>query len=280
MTSVALLANDAPGLRVAEYLASRGDRIERLYLHAEEQRKLGDEIVAASGCPPERVFEAVALKDPAHVTGLREANIEWIVLVYWTHLISADVIACVRRGTVNFHPALLPVNRGWYPHVHSILDGTPTGVTLHAVDPSADTGPVWAQRPVPLSPYDTAFTIYNRLQDEIVDLFREAWPKIVAGELVPTAQDESEAVYHRKSEIVELDELDLDAVMPVRDVINRLRARSFGSRGFAWYKENGERVYVNVRLGKNPAMDKVKPDDRGRHPGPRGDAGGPGHPRR
>jgi methionyl-tRNA formyltransferase len=63
-------------------------------------------------------------------------------------------------------------------------------------------------------------------------------------------------VYHDRSEVDALDQLRLDDVMRVGDVIDRLRARSFGSRGFAWYEVDGERVYVNVRLGRTSAMDE------------------------
>lgn len=256
IATVALLANDLPGLRVAEYLRERGDEIVALYLHAPERRRLGDEIVAASGCGRAAVHDAADLGDPEHVSALAALAPDFIVTVYWAHLISTGVIAAARRGTVNFHPALLPINRGWYPHVHSIVDGSPTGVTLHAVDAGADTGPVWAQREVPLRPHDTAGTIYTRLKDEIVALFRETWPAIVAGELEPVPQDHSRAVYHARDEVDALDELCLDDVMRVGDVIDRLRARSHGARGFAWYEVDGERVYVNVRLGRSPAMDE------------------------
>lgn len=226
-----------------------------LYLHAPPRRKLGDEIVAATGCPPHAVHDAAALRDREHVAELTALRPDFVVTVYWAYLVSTDVIAAARRGTVNFHPALLPINRGWYPHVHSILDGSPTGVTLHAVDATADTGPIWAQRKVPLTRYDTAGTIYERLQTEIVSLFREVWPAIVAGDLLPVPQDDRGAVYHEKSEIDALDELRLDDVMRVGDVIDRLRARSFGSRGFAWFEVDGERVYANIRLGRSPTLE-------------------------
>jgi methionyl-tRNA formyltransferase len=256
IATVALLANDLPGLRVAEYLRDRGDEIVALYLHAPERRRLGEEIVAASGCAPASVHDGADLHDASHVAALAALGPDFVVTVYWAHLISTDVIAAARRGTVNFHPAPLPVNRGWYPHVHSILDGSPTGVTLHAVDAGADTGPIWAQREVPLEPTDTAGTIYARLQDEIVALFRETWPAIVAGELEPVPQDHSRAVYHERSEVDALDELHLDDMMRVGDVIDRLRARSHGARGFAWYEVDGERIYVNVRLARSPEMDE------------------------
>ena len=106
-----------------------------------------------------------------------------------------------KNRCVNFHRALLPINRGWYPHVHSILDGTPTGVTLHLVDENADTGPILVQKEVQLEPIDTADSIYHKLQNEIVLMFKENWIKIKNHEITPTSQDESKSIYHKKSEI-------------------------------------------------------------------------------
>ena len=66
------------------------------------------------------------------------------------------------------------------------------------------------------------------------------------------AQDESKASFHRKAEVDEFDELDLDKTMKIRDVINLLRARSFGDKGFAYFFEKGIKVHVNLRLGPTP----------------------------
>ena len=252
---IILMANDTPGLEVCRYLVGRGDTIARLYLHAPKGQKRAEDIVAVSGCADADVMPAELLRDGGHVAELAALGVDWIITVYWAHLISQAVIDAARKGTVNFHPALLPINRGWYPHVHSLIDGSPTGVTIHSIDASADTGPVWAQKKVEVSPYDTAYTIYNRLQDEIVELFRQYWPSIASGELRPTPQDESLAVYHGKKEIESLDAMDPDATMRVRDVINLLRARTFGDRGFAYYDESGRRVYVNVRLSDSPVFE-------------------------
>ena len=48
--------------------------------------------------------------------------------------------------TINFHPSLLPSYRGWYPHVHNIIDKTQCGVTLHELNEGADTGKIWIQK--------------------------------------------------------------------------------------------------------------------------------------
>jgi methionyl-tRNA formyltransferase len=82
---------------------------------------------------------------------------------------------------VNLHISLLPYNRGADPNLWSVLDDTPSGVTIHYIDPGVDTGDLIAQREVPLADDDTFATSYARLQDTMVTLFQEHWASIAAG---------------------------------------------------------------------------------------------------
>ena len=135
---------------------------------------------------------------------------------------------------MNFHPALLPVNRGWYPHVHSLLDGSPAGVTLHQITEGADQGDIWVQKEVAIENKDTSKDLYLKLQKEIVDLFMDSWEDIATGRMNPTKQIESNAIYHSKDEIVDLDKIDLKRKLYFEDFLKILKARSFGDSGFAY----------------------------------------------
>ena len=64
----------------------------------------------------------------------------------------------------------------------------------------------------------------------------------------PFKQANSSAVYHKKNELEKLDQLNLDEKIRVKDLINLLRARSFGDSGFAFYNENEKKVFLNLRL--------------------------------
>jgi methionyl-tRNA formyltransferase len=82
---------------------------------------------------------------------------------------------------VNLHISLLPYNRGADPNLWSVLEDTPSGVSIHYIDAGVDTGDLIAQREVPPARDDTFATSYARLQGAIVDLFRECWASIAAG---------------------------------------------------------------------------------------------------
>jgi methionyl-tRNA formyltransferase len=243
--NIILMADGIVGLEVTKKLVASGEKIVRLYLHDNGVAKLAEEIKIASEC--KEVFNRSSLQNQNHIDDLRHIGADFIITVYWAHLLSPEVISCA-VDTLNFHPALLPINRGWFPHVHSILDGSSLGVTLHRIENAADTGPIWVQKEVQLSPYDTAKTIYDRLQNEMIEIFNNNWPDIKSGKITPKNQRNDGACYHKKSEIAELDELDIDTIMPVRELINILRARSFGDLGFAFYEENGARVYLKISL--------------------------------
>jgi phosphoribosylglycinamide formyltransferase-1 len=70
---------------------------------------------------------------------------------------------------VNIHPALLPAfgGKGMYgEHVHrAVLDygAKVSGCTVHFVDEDYDTGPVIAQRAVPVAENDTPETLAARI---------------------------------------------------------------------------------------------------------------------
>lgn len=61
-------------------------------------------------------------------------------------ILSPEILAIPREGTVNAHPALLPWVRGNGAVENSILLGVPLGCTAFWVDPGIDTGRVIARR--------------------------------------------------------------------------------------------------------------------------------------
>ena len=71
-------------------------------------------------------------------------------------------------------------------------------------------------------------------------------------------QDNSEGIYHKKKELDHLDHLDLDNQIRIKDLINILRARSFGDLGFAFYHDNGEKVFLNLRLSDSIHFNRGK----------------------
>ena len=248
MAQVILFANGNPGLSIARFLVDQGEKIRNVYYYGDEKYKnaLAKALNVDSSVPllwtefkrEEKLLDLV--NDPA----------DFMIAVYWPYLLRGEELK-VARDSVNFHPAFLPINRGWYPHVHSIIDGTLTGVTLHRIASGADTGEIWTQEKVELLSTDTASDIYFRLQNQIIRLFKENWPAIRDGEMSPFPQDESVAIYRKKSDIDKLDQINLEAPTTARELINILRSRTFLNNGYAYFiDDEGAKIRIAISLVK------------------------------
>jgi methionyl-tRNA formyltransferase len=120
----------------------------------------------------------------------------------------------------------------------------------------ADSGDLWAQRTVRVQSTDTALDLYKRLQVEITALFKETWPAIVEGTAKPTPQKHKLATYKSKSLIDNLDQINLKQVSTAGEVIQLLKARTFGGYGFAhFFDGEGEKVYVRIQLSKSKVFE-------------------------
>lgn len=81
----------------------------------------------------------------------READL--VVLAGYMQLLSPAFVARFRNRVVNIHPALLPSFPGLDAIGQALAAGVETtGVTVHFVDEGVDTGPVIAQREIPVPP--------------------------------------------------------------------------------------------------------------------------------
>jgi methionyl-tRNA formyltransferase len=114
----------------------------------------------------------------------------------YRHILRAPVLAAAPDRFVNLHIALLPYNRGADPTLWSVLESTPSGVTIHHIDAGVDTGDVIAQRAVPLAGDDTLASAYARLQSAMATLFAETWPAI-AGGTAPRSPQPAGGTTHR-----------------------------------------------------------------------------------
>ena len=165
------------------------------------------------------------------------------------YLLKPEFLDRFPRGCINVHPGMLPYNRGAYPNVWSIIEGTPSGVTVHYIDEGIDTGDVISQREVPAGPTDTGESLYRRLEIAAVSLFADTWPEIAAGNAPRTPQSgDGPGTEHRVRDVETLDEIDLDAEYKAGKLIDVLRARTFPPYSGAYFMDNGEKIYMCLHL--------------------------------
>ena len=249
MRRVALFANGKVGIDIAHYLR-REDEVILLFVSG-QYPEIDAEILAVFGGQESLRTYTGDLRSELNsfIQLIQDLEIDTIITVYWPFLVPIEVIRLCDL-TVNFHPALLPLNRGWYPHVHNILDGSPAGVTLHELTENADEGRIWAQERVEVYAWDCAGDLYSRLQKKITELFLENWVLIKSRQLKPRQQLTENSSYHSKREISSLDAIDLQRPTTARELINQLRARTFGETGYAYFEESGAKIRIRIILSK------------------------------
>jgi phosphoribosylglycinamide formyltransferase-1 len=80
-------------------------------------------------------------------------NPDLVVLAGFMKVLPQGFVSALSPNLINMHPSLLPA----FPGAHAVRDAlsagaSTTGATVHIVDSGVDTGPVLAQREVPVAP--------------------------------------------------------------------------------------------------------------------------------
>lgn len=105
---------------------------------------------------------------------LVDAQVELVVLAGYMRMIKAPLLEAFPNRIINIHPSLLPQFPGLQAWRQAIDAGaSESGCTVHLVDGGMDTGPIIAQRKVPVLPGDTAETLHARIQVEEHILYPE-----------------------------------------------------------------------------------------------------------
>ncbi|MCK6461565.1 MAG: methionyl-tRNA formyltransferase, partial [Planctomycetes bacterium] len=136
---------------------------------------------------------------PESLARLRAVAADLFVVAQYGQILSEELLAIPRLGTINVHASLLPRHRGATPVAAAILAGDrETGVTIQRTVFRLDAGPILAARRVPLGPEEDAEALTARLARiggevlvEVVRGFASGRPP------AETPQDEALATYCR-----------------------------------------------------------------------------------
>ena len=121
---------------------------------------------------------------------------EMIFSFYYRHMIPEEILGIPPQGAYNLHGSLLPAYRGRCPVNWVLVHGeAQTGVTLHHMVKKADAGDIVGRRIVPISPEDTAFTLYGKLCDASGILLDGLLPLMKIGQAPRIPQDISLGSY-------------------------------------------------------------------------------------
>ena len=198
------------------------------------------------------VIAGKSFREADGISRLGDQHLDYMISIHFPYIVPQEVLDLPRIGTLNLHPAFLPYNRGWHTPSWAIVDGTPYGATLHWMDAGVDTGDIAMQRQVAVRPGDTADSLYQRVLDAELDLFRDAIPAIATNEL-PRIPQVEEGTEHRKSDLAPYQALDLKQSQTVGETLKQLRALTTNSWGeAACFEEDGIVYRIRVEMQAEP----------------------------
>jgi methionyl-tRNA formyltransferase len=168
------------------------------------------------------LMQPVSLRDPDFRQEMAELRPEVTVLVAYGEYVPPSLLDLPRRGSVNLHPSLLPRWRGSTPIQSAILEGDlDTGVSIILMDRGLDTGPVLAQRRVPIEAEETTPQLSGRLAEVGAGLLGETLPLWLRGAIEPRPQGDEGVTLTR--ELKKEDGL-IDWGRPAEEIARRVRA--------------------------------------------------------
>jgi methionyl-tRNA formyltransferase len=159
---------------------------------------------------------------PESVEQLQALEPDVFVIAAYGQILRQRVLDLPSRGTLNVHASLLPRHRGASPITAAILAGDEVaGVTLMEMVRKLDAGPMIAKVELPITPFDTAGSLEQRLANAGSALLSDTLAAWYEHRLVPEPQDESLVTYAPQ---IRREDARLDWSLPALDVWRRVRA--------------------------------------------------------
>jgi methionyl-tRNA formyltransferase len=130
------------------------------------------------------------------ISEINNLSPDLILSVGWRRLIPNSIFQIPKFGTINMHEALLPQYRGFAPINWVLINGeNSTGITLHYIDETADTGDILLQKSVIISKNDTAYSLFNKLLKLVSSMILDLLKKIDEKSLSPIPQKRTDGFF-------------------------------------------------------------------------------------
>jgi len=136
---------------------------------------------------------------PSRISDLRSTiyeNVDLIVVIAYSQIIPKKILNAPKYGVINVHGSLLPVCRGAACIQWPIINGDKkTGVTIMKMDKGLDTGPILAQKSIPIKSNDTTGSLFEKISKLGAEILIPTLKDYISGKIKPIAQDETKANY-------------------------------------------------------------------------------------
>jgi len=138
------------------------------------------------GIPAVRVPDVNA---PPFLETMTKLGVDVVVSAFFDQIFGHALLALPQRGAYNVHISPLPAHRGPMPVIQGCLDDPPQcGVTVHAIEPGIDTGPIVARETWHIPAGMTVLAAMEHLQMRGAEMLDRILPDIATGRAPLTPQ--------------------------------------------------------------------------------------------
>ncbi len=142
------------------------------------------------------VIQSSNVNAPNVVSRLSALELDYLAIIGWSQIGGRELLSCAAQGTIGYHPAALPQNRGRAVIPWTIIQGLQTtGSTLFWIDEGVDSGDVLAQLTFPVAPDETASSLYQKHMDALTRMLADVSPMLAARTAPRYPQDHSQGTY-------------------------------------------------------------------------------------
>jgi len=215
-----------------------------VFTHADDAHETGwfRSVPKLAGQHGISVYTPESLKDPQWEALVRELQPDVLLSLYYRNMIPERIFGQAKKGAYNMHGSYLPRYRGRAPLNWAIIHGEDhTGVSLHVMEKSADTGDIVDQEKVPIGPRETAGALTGRVRDAAVRVLGRQLAALLAGNPKKTPQNHALATYFGKRTP---EDGRIDWAKPSQDIFNLVRALTRPFPGAFAQTMGGERLNV------------------------------------
>jgi methionyl-tRNA formyltransferase len=194
---IAIIGQQDFGKAVLEAFLARGDTVAGVFVAPEKEGAKPDPMKLAAQEKGLKVFQFPSLKSSEATKAMKELDADIGIMAFVLQFAPQEFVKIPKKGTIQYHPSLLPKYRGPSSINWPIIRGdTKTGLSVFRPNDGLDEGPLILQKETPLSPDDTLGSVYfDRLFPMGVAAMIEAADLVMAGKHRETVQDEARASY-------------------------------------------------------------------------------------
>jgi methionyl-tRNA formyltransferase len=229
------------GEAVLKALVDRSEDIIAVYCAPDRDGRPDDPIKTLALEHDLPVYQPKSFKDPEVWEECRALKPDLGVMAYVTKFVPEEFLYIPNKGTIQYHPSLLPLHRGPSSINWPIIMGSKkTGLSIFWPDNGLDTGPILMQKETEISDTDTLGSVYfDRLFPMGVEAMIESVDLVRDGKAPKIKQDETKATYESWCRA---DDVEIDWSKPVDEVYALIRGAN--PQPGAWTKHNGKTLQI------------------------------------